>query len=133
VLTPTRRALAEAGVPFVEFRAAGDGQGTLPLVTIAVKGEMVVWNGHRPDFLVLLKELVRGGDSIDGFRRTRSRSRVVTRLQAISQVGRRRMSLAQFFARCGNQPLYRREMIRESAVCLGSHARYGDRDQLEGS
>ena len=112
----TRAAFLRAGIPFTERSAmdyapalARKGFDSAPVVTVAVENELVAWEGHRPDLIELLADLMDTGPvAADGLReRDAADEAVLTRLQVMQEIRDHQLSAEDFFAEHGNHPLYR--------------------------
>lgn len=112
----TREAFQRAVFPFSERSAmdyapalAREGFDSAPVVTVAVENELVAWEGHRPDLLELLADLMDTGPvAADGLRdRDAADEAVLTRLQTMQEIRDHQLNAEDFFADCGNEPLYR--------------------------
>lgn len=108
--------LAARGIEFTERSAAdfaqalaAKGYDTAPVLAVAVENELVAWQGHRPDLIELLADLMDLGPvSVHGLRdRETANDAVLTRIQVMEEIGKHQLDAQDFFADCGNQPLYR--------------------------
>ena len=114
--------LAARGIDFTERSAAdfaqalaAKGYDTAPVLAAAIENELVAWQGHRPDMIELLADLFDLGPvSARGLRdRESADEAVVTRIQVMEEIGRHQLNAQEFFADCGNHPLYRGHVLLE--------------------
>lgn len=118
--TLTKAALAAYGVEFTERSAAdfaqalaAKGYDSAPVLAIAVENELVTWQGHRSDLIELLADLIATGPvSAAGLRdRDAAEEAVLTRMQVIEEIRNHQLNAQEFFADCGNHPLYRGHVL----------------------
>lgn len=118
----TKAALADRGIGFTARSAAEyahvlaeKGYDTAPVLAVAIENELVAWQGHRPDMIELLADLFDLGPvSARGLRERESADEaVVTRIQVMEEIGRHQLNAQEFFADCGNHPLYRGHVLLE--------------------
>lgn len=117
----TKAALTERDIAFIERSAteyaagliAKGFDGITPVVTFTVESELVVWQGHRPDLLDLLVDLVAHGPlPHHGFRDIADASdSVLSRFQVMQHIRGHQLASEDFFADHGNQPLYRGSVV----------------------
>ncbi|AZS77386.1 MAG: hypothetical protein E2591_30455 [Achromobacter sp.] len=114
--------LAERGIEFCECSAAhfaqalsAKGYDSAPVLAVAIENELVAWQGHRPDMIELLADLFDLGTvSAEGLRdRGSADEAVLTRIQVMEEIGRHQLNAQEFFADCGNHPLYRGRVLLE--------------------
>jgi glutaredoxin len=118
----TKAALADCGIAFTERSAAdyaqalaAKGYDTAPVLAVSMENELIAWHGHRPDMIELLADLFDLGPvSARGLRdRESADEAVVTRIQVMEEIGRHQLNAQEFFADCGNHPLYRGHVLLE--------------------
>ena len=118
--TLTKAALAAYGIEFTEHSAAdfaqalaAKGYDSAPVLAIAVENELVTWQGHRSDLIELLADLIATGPvSTAGLGdRDAAEEAVLTRMQVIEAITSHQLNAHEFFADCGNHPLYRGHVL----------------------
>ncbi|KAG1434883.1 hypothetical protein G6F57_021382 [Rhizopus arrhizus] len=114
--------LAERGIEFTERSAAdfaqalsAKGYDTAPVLFVAIENELVAWQGHRPDLIELLADLMDLGPvPAHGLHLEEDAAEaVLTRMQVLEEIHRHQLDTADFFADHGNHPLYRGRVLLE--------------------
>lgn len=112
----SRVALADHGIKFTlrsakEYAAALSAKGfcSAPVLTVAVESELIAWEGHRPELIEMLADLMDTGPvAAHGLsERDAAEEAVLTRFQVMQEISDHQLSAEGFFADHGNHPLYR--------------------------
>ncbi|MCH1986481.1 hypothetical protein L7Q78_05845 [Achromobacter xylosoxidans] len=109
-------ALTDRGIKFTlrsatEYAAALSVKGfsSAPVLTVTVENELIAWEGHRPELIEMLADLMDTGPvGAHGLRdRDAAEDAVLTRFQIMQEIRDHQLSAEGFFADHGNLPLYR--------------------------